>query len=336
MKALYFAAIAVRLLDPEELFDVVLAALEGVEQFRSARERRSRMPSSSGELLHLASRLLMLNDDGKVQFKAAPMREALLTSERLTSEKGDESIARICFQYLTEDPHYHVLKPWRRFGDRTRLASHKPFFKYASSHWHRHYQRAEHESNDLAAQLHQKIESDVKSLWGQGAFLHLELQTLCLQLGLALCKYYRFQLLLELYSQMGAGDCAITDVAVPFPQRLERTLFFVHATNSGAASGHSLFCPQTTTCVWDAGRSGVKTPVQHSVEESWTESMTDGESNLEDSWVSLSSDHQSEPWVSDFNDLRLDLDTRLPVYQQNRKSGDNGWELIDRKQHFGP
>jgi hypothetical protein len=328
LKALYFAAVAVRLLDPEELFDVVLDALGSEGQSYKAYPLNS--PRSSDELLRLISRLLVVDVTGKLQFRSTSMRAFLLQSDYFAQENGDESIAWSCLRYLFRDDKACIVKPWQGTNDQSRASQRSPFLKYAASHWHRHYRNAENKNNGLAAQLHQRLQREVTLLYGAQGYLRIELQKLCLQMGLALCTFYGFQFLMGIYLQMGAADCSVTGVQAAFPRPPEYRLLFTDAT--GRSLGPAVLRLNDRTI----GKLFEATNVLPIADSSWTESMTDGESSLEDSWTSLPAGQQSEQWISDFDDLRLGFNEHVFVNQHNRKGTEDLWEVIDRKDGRGP
>lgn len=332
-RALYFAAVALRLLDPEELFDAVLASTKDSSSCLSSANSRRRLPRSSHDLVRLCSGILVISSTGKVQFRVASMREFLAGSDLLGQGSGDETMARLCLQYLMDDPEWHIIKPWRRFCDRPKTSSAKPFFKYASTYWHRHYRTSESSTNDLATKLHEKVECDVTSSWKAAGFLHIELQKLCLLMGLAICGYYGFDFLQQLYIQMGASESGVADVINPFPDSSECLLLCGETIKEVPALVELKFGSRTGSCLWPE-HSVADEPVM--AETSSTGGLTDGESQLEDSWASLSPKCQCEHWISDFDDLRLDIDEQhVIVHQPDRKRGGFEWEMVDRKQDYG-
>lgn len=312
IKTLYFAAVAVRCLDPDELLDVMSLVMIEFWQFDEPSRRDA--PRTPSELLRLMASLLVVNPDGKVQFRTDGTREYLLRSEFQGSENGDEYMARTCLQYLSGDDQPYVLKPWARYRHDARKVR-GPFVRYAASQWHRHYRAAESENNDLAAMLHQTIEREARHLWGHPPRLHIQVQDLTLQMGLAVSTYYDFQLLTDIYLQMGASGpredlCA---VIVPFPSQREDNLCFSQA--------RSVSCSTP--------------PLPSNAASTWIDSLTDGESSLDESWASLPARPPSEQWITDFDDLRLGYDNRVFVHQGSRKKCEDSWEVVDRRPDVG-
>jgi hypothetical protein len=311
------------------LYDVVKVALAEIWQVDKSGQQSP--PRTPAELLRLVYLLLVVNPDGNVQFRSTSLRDFLLQSRYLAPENGDECMARMCLGYLSEDDQHHILKPWSRHNKAFKVTGRRPFFNYAANHWHRHYRAAEDESNDLAARLHQKLEREAVAVWGHQGLLHIELQDLCLRMGLAVCTYYGFQLLTEIYQQMGAStsESELTSILVPFPRPLERSLLFMAANVIGRDMIGCAANPGTLDAIYETTLLPLKG------ELSWVESLTDGESNLEESWASLPAGSQQEQWIFDFDDLRLDYDEHVSVQQHNRKGFEDGWEVIDRKPGFG-
>lgn len=133
---------------------------------------------------------------------------------------------------------------------------------------------------------------------------------------------------------MGAGDSGMAGVTNPFPSSRGCLLL----------CGNTIKEAPTLVDLKVGGRAGSYLWPEYSVadepvmvETGSTGGLTDGDSQLEDSWASLSPKYQSEPWISDFDDLRLDIDEQhVIVHQPNCKSGGYEWEMVDRKQDYGP
>jgi hypothetical protein len=304
LKALYFAAVAVRLLRPEELFDVVHHALAALEHAQAT-------PRCSYELLELVQDHLMVSATGRISFRSASMRRFLLQSRYVAAENGHETMARSCLQYLSEDDEFSVLRPYGGFSRMSSRAQRRPFVRYAAIHWQRHYRLSESECNNLPALLHQRLQHEVKTSCSSSGYLHIEVQKLGLRLGLALCIYYSFEFLKSIYVQMGAQE------------------------GSGPGEMSSAF-PSGLECrALSSNPRRIRTSIANSKADSratnWADSLTDGESELEDSWASISARPQLEQWVSDFNDLRLGLDEPVFVNHGYRKGEEDGWEVIDRQ-----
>merc|ERR1711939_291465 len=284
-----------------------------------------RFPRSSQDLMNLCSRVLTVRADGSVDFRHPDSMRSFLTESRfLDRDGGDEPIARMCLRYLNNAADWCIFKPWKKIRDRSIRSSVGPFFKYAFANWHRHCQKAQNSSNDLATQLHKKLETDVISCFQDDGFLHIELKKLTLQLGLNLCRNYRFDFLHGIYSQMGADDCSMPAVIVPFPSgedsRLlqELEVFSEHGMQNGT---------EWPACQVDAHRGAAADAAE--VEASSVDGLTDCESALEESWGSIPYGEQADHWVLDFDELRL-VDDSVTLHRLNRKGRDSDWQMVDR------
>ena len=118
MSTLYYVAIAFRLLDPDELFDVVEFAC-GLHASPNAGsvvqgDFESSLPDRDS-LLRLCSRLLMVGADGRVDFRERGMRGFLLQSQGSEFESGHERMAHACHRVLLQEADWLIFRPWTNF-----------------------------------------------------------------------------------------------------------------------------------------------------------------------------------------------------------------------------
>ena len=154
-------------------------------------------------LVKLCSDLLVVSDDGELEFSAPPMRQFLLKSSVAKVSDGHHSMARLCLRYLEKAGRRLVLRPWTNFRQTVKDFASKPFFNYVLRYWPKHYREAETLHNDLPAQLHRLIEMNVLDYFSEQDYLSIQIRRFTLDTGLALCVEHDFTHLQSIYRQMG-------------------------------------------------------------------------------------------------------------------------------------
>jgi hypothetical protein len=320
LQASYFVSAAVRPLRTDELLDLVTTAATHPDKYRGPGSDCTAFDvQDSQTLLAICAELLELTLDGHVTFRNQQMT-SYLRQIQYSSGPAEEPLTRMCFLYLQEG--WNVFKPWRSSSS-SPVRSQRPFFNYASAHWHRHYRSVEGLGSDIAAELYQKVKDDVMSLFGREGYLHIELNQLTLQFGLSLSRSYRFPLLTKTYEQMGAGFCSLPSVSDPFLTTWDYSMFTkdmirIQSPKPSTEYLLSSSAMQSHLHDWTGGIAPCR---------------TDSESGMEDSWASLEHEDPPDVWYSGLDDLRLD-DT---VLLRKGDDGDgSGWQMIYRSDKCRP
>jgi hypothetical protein len=303
-----------------ELLDLVATATAHPDTYRGpGSECTVSNVHDSQTLLSVCAELLEMTADGHVIFRNQQMA-SYLRQIRFSSGPAEEPLTRMCFLYLHED--WNLFKPWRCFS-LSSMRSQRPFFAYASAHWHRHYRSVEGFGSDIAAELYQKVAHDVMSLFGTQGYLHIELRQLTLQFGLSLSRSYRFPLLEKTYEQMGAAFCRLPSVSDPFPADLDYSMFRKDMI--------SIQSPKSTAEYMLS--SGSSLSPLHDWAGGNAPGRTDSESGMDDSWASLEQEEPADVWYSGFDGLRLD-DTVLLRKVEACEGSD--WQMIYRSDKSRP